>query len=221
MRIEDLGPATMESLENMVIHASETKVIRRFLSGKLPGFRLSALGIYNICVKVMKLRAKSLTASLHVTERLNAHVDAMDVPTMELFLRGCVAEGLQTNRWPLQLLLCRMQRYDRGFQFRVGLDENNRPAAVLWMTSHQLGLSEQFGQAMFLDAKHGGCNRVLWPWFGPTLIDSSNSPRMFASCFSCKQSGPCVAIDASDHEGVVSQACRHPACCLHRCRRLH
>lgn len=194
--VSKLAPRVIETLYHMIESGSGTKPIRKFLSKYLPGVVLDSLGVYNICAKVKRSCDANANPNklpeLDVDDQVNTQIDDDDRAAVEAQLRLAVQDAIRTGQWQLHAVLERYKSLDCNFDYRVAKDSEGKPVGVMWMTGHMRGLGQRYGDVLFLDAKHGGSNNLRWPFFGPTIVDSENSPRVIAHCFSSSECGPAI-----------------------------
>ena len=101
-------------------------------------------------------------------------------------LRKCMQQS--SSIWIANRYLSETKVRIPGFDFRIHLDKDGCPDAVVWMTPDMRMNLLQYGNILFLDAQKRQFNRSNWPYIGPAMKDCEMKVCLAAECLCIQES---------------------------------
>ena len=145
------------------------------------------------------LSAKFLTVNKSLTQEEMAITNNPIIRTNFLSVLRKVMQTGDTT-WSAIGYLKQMQIELPGTSYRIKLDCNNIPEAILWMTPQMKLKLIRFGDILFLDAQKRPYNHFGWPYIGVTIKDGWN--RVGVCC-----EGICATEDLEVYEWILKSLC--------------
>ena len=145
------------------------------------------------------LSAKFLTVNKSLTQE---EMSITNNPIIRTNFLSVLRKVMQTGdtTWSAIGYLKQMQIELPGTSYRIKLDCNNIPEAILWMTPQMKLKLIRFGDILFLDAQKRPYNHFGWPYIGVTIKDGWN--RVGVCC-----EGICATEDLEVYEWILKSLC--------------
>ena len=86
----------------------------------------------------------------------------------------------RNNMWEAEQYLESLKTVDRGFDYRICRQNDNRPTGIVWVTSAMRHNYESGGFCLFLDAMKRQQNDIDWPYI--SVVTLNNSKKVANAC---------------------------------------
>ena len=106
------------------------------------------------------------------SEELSVTDDPLIRSNLLSILRGVMQNGSTT--WHALGFLKKMKSLDTGLSYRLRVDADGLPDAIMWMSPAMKKRLIRYGAILFIDAQKRDYNHFGWPYIGITIKDGTN-----------------------------------------------
>jgi len=174
------------------------RFVRKILKPYLPGdWNMDSVAICNFLVKcrIFKQEMEKRNDRLIIEKELPGWIQMANTDPVDFVSKASrvAAEMLRetmnnrTEMWQAEQFLQNLKKVDRGFDYRIAMQNDGRPTGVVWVTSAMRYNYESSGLCLFLDAIKCQQNDINWPYLSIVVLNNMKKVGNACEAIACAE----------------------------------